>query len=248
MAQNPNEDTQWNDVLREKGILPPKPKEKEFTEDEIVNMVESAVQKQMNKNTKDYADMTLEEIEAMEDDEDEKVVRHYRQQRLQEIKNQLARARYGDVREITAEDYVQEVNKAGEGVWVVLHLYQHSLPLCKLLNEYLQRIAPKFPQAKFLKSIATLCIPNYPDRNLPAIFIYFEGNLVKQFVKEESFTAAPGAYVTEEEFEWMLHEAGAIKSKLTENPRLKRQTQKSTILLQQKAVTKGGDSSDSDDE
>jgi len=248
MAQNPNADTEWNDILRQKGIIPEKEKEKEFTEDEIVNMVESAVQKQMKGNTKDFADMTLDEIEALEDEEDEKVVRHYRQQRLQEIKNHLSRARYGDVREITAQDYVQEVNKAGEGVWVVLHLYQHSLPICKLLNEYLQRLAAKFPQTKFLKSIATLCIPNYPDRNLPTIFVYFENNLAKQWVKEESFTAAPGAFVTEEEFEWMLHEAGAVKSKLPENPRLKRATQKSTILLQQKAVTKGGDSSDSDDE
>jgi len=131
---------------------------------------------------------------------------------------------------------------------VVLHLYQHSLPLCKLLNDYFQRLAPKFPQTKFLKSIATLCIPNYPDRNLPTIFVYYEGNLVKQWIKEEAFTAVPGAFVTEEELEWMLHEAGAVKSKLKENPKLKRAYHKSTILLQQKAVTKAGDSSDSDDD
>lgn len=133
----------------------------------------------------------------------------------------------------------------------------------------MQHLAAKFPQTKFLKSIATLCIPNYPDRNLPTIFVYHNGNLVKQWIKEEAFTAVPGAFVTEEgtflcsktglapkaedihpflEFEWMLHEAGAIKSKLTENPKLKRGSQKSTILLQQKAVTRGGDSSDSDDE
>ena len=33
-------------------------------------------------------------------------------------------ARFGDVMEISAIDYIQEVNKAGEGVWVVLHLYK----------------------------------------------------------------------------------------------------------------------------
>jgi len=102
MAQNPNEDTEWNSILREKGILPQKPKEKEFTEDDIVNMVESAVQKQMN-NTKDFADMTLDEIEALEDDEDEKIVRQYRQQRLQEIKDQISRARYGKFEKLPAK-------------------------------------------------------------------------------------------------------------------------------------------------
>lgn len=38
---------------------------------------------------------------------------------------ELARkAKYGSVLEISAQDYVQEVNKAGEDVWVVLHLYK----------------------------------------------------------------------------------------------------------------------------
>ena len=35
--------------------------------------------------------------------------------------------RFGDVREITAIDYVQEVNKAGDDVYVVLHLYRQVL-------------------------------------------------------------------------------------------------------------------------
>jgi hypothetical protein len=35
-----------------------------------------------------------------------------------------SKAKYGDVIEITAADYVLEVNKAGEGVWVILHLYK----------------------------------------------------------------------------------------------------------------------------
>jgi hypothetical protein len=39
--QDPNEDTQWNDVLRSKGILPPKPKQTEatITEDTLVQVI-----------------------------------------------------------------------------------------------------------------------------------------------------------------------------------------------------------------
>lgn len=33
---------------------------------------------------------------------------------------------YGDVREISKVDYVSEVNNAGTGVWVVLHVYKDS--------------------------------------------------------------------------------------------------------------------------
>lgn len=38
------------------------------------------------------------------------------------------KAKFGDVREISAIDYVQQVNKAGEGIWVVLHLHKSGYP------------------------------------------------------------------------------------------------------------------------
>lgn len=36
--QDPNEDTQWNDVLRSKGILPAKDKEAAISEDTLVQV------------------------------------------------------------------------------------------------------------------------------------------------------------------------------------------------------------------
>ncbi len=47
-----------------------------------------------------------------------------RKQRLAQIKQYQQAARFGEMMEITAVDYVQEVNKAGEGIWVVLYLYK----------------------------------------------------------------------------------------------------------------------------
>ena len=41
--QDPNEDTEWNDILRAKGIIPEKPKEKEVTEDDLVHMIEDSI-------------------------------------------------------------------------------------------------------------------------------------------------------------------------------------------------------------
>lgn len=41
--QDPNADTEWNDILRQKGILPPKEKE-EITEDDIVHMIENTIE------------------------------------------------------------------------------------------------------------------------------------------------------------------------------------------------------------
>lgn len=45
----------------------------------------------------------------------------------------------------------------------------------------------KNPQVKFLKSLAGLCIPNYPDANLPTIFIYKNGELKNQLIGSTVF-------------------------------------------------------------
>jgi Phosducin len=94
-----------------------------------------------------------------------------------------------------------QVNKAGEGVWVVLHLYKQGIPLCALLNKFLTTLSAKFPTTKFLRSISTTCIPNYPDKNLPTIFVYFEGAMKTQLAGPQNFR---GMNMTEEEFEYMV--------------------------------------------
>lgn len=43
-------------------------------------------------------------------------------------------------------------------------------------------LARKFPDVKFLRSVSSLCIPNYPDKNLPTIFVYYEGDMKKQYI------------------------------------------------------------------
>lgn len=76
--QNPNEDTEWNDALRRHGILPQK--EGEVTEDQLITMVEETVQRKTTglNVVKAYEDMTLDELEELEDEEDERVLLQYR--------------------------------------------------------------------------------------------------------------------------------------------------------------------------
>lgn len=75
---------------------------------------------------KDPEDMGLDELGELEDEMDEKVFLEYRNKRIAEMKASLKASVFGDVIEITGKDYVQEVNNAGEGVWVVLHLYRQG--------------------------------------------------------------------------------------------------------------------------
>ncbi|KAJ9574657.1 hypothetical protein L9F63_008189 [Diploptera punctata] len=235
--QNPNEDTEWNDILRSKGILPQK--EKEVTEEDIVNMLEQTIEDKQSKSGKQLNHLTLDELDELEDEEDEKVILEYRAKRIAEIKAAAAKAKFGDVREISAEDYVQHVNNAGEGIWVVLHLFKPGIPLCSLLNQYLSELSVKFPATKFLKSVSTTCIPNFPDSNLPSIFIYFEGDLKKQLVGPLEFR---GMNLTIDELEWILGQAGAVPTQLEEDPRPKVRD-----VLFSKLQNKGDDLSDDND-
>ncbi|XP_063831175.1 viral IAP-associated factor homolog [Ostrinia nubilalis] len=213
--QNPNEDTEWNDVLRAKGILPPK--EKEVSEEEIVNMIEQTIlQKQVEKD-KQLSELDLDGLDELEDSEDEAVLEEYRRKRIAELKKLAEKPRFGDVREVSGQDYVQEVNKAGEGIWVVIHLYKQGIQQCALLNQHMRQLAAKFPYTKFLKAVAQTCIPNYPERNLPSVFVYFEGDMKKQFIGVE----LRGTALTCDEFEFLLGQVGAVESTIKEDPKPK---------------------------
>ncbi|KAL1122131.1 hypothetical protein AAG570_003536 [Ranatra chinensis] len=178
-------------------------------------MVEETIQEK-SKSGKNFDDFTLDELDLIEDEEDEKIVLEYRQKRIAELKELASKSKFGSVVEISAQDYVNEVNKAGNDIYVVLHLFKQGIPLCALINKHLADLARKYPTTKFLKSISTTCIPNYPDKNLPTLFVYFEGQMKSQMVGPPAFRYAD---ISLDELEWMLGKTGAIETDIKEDPR-----------------------------
>merc|ERR1712051_159332 len=83
MAQDPNEDTQWNDVLRSKGIIPEKD-EIVVNEEDIIAMMDKKIQEKTHG--KAMEDMTLDELDELEDEEEERILNEYRKARMAEIK------------------------------------------------------------------------------------------------------------------------------------------------------------------
>lgn len=57
-----------------------------------------------------------------------------------------------------------------------------SMELCQLLAGYLDQLASKYPNTKFVSIVGDHCIPNYPDKNLPTLLIYRAGELRRQIV------------------------------------------------------------------
>lgn len=209
-------------MLRAKGIIGPRQKEAEITEDQIQAMMNDVIQRrtdlppQEGQRDKMIDDMSLDELDELEDSEDEAVLEQYRQRRIAEMRALAEKARFGSVREISGQEYVNEVTKAGEGIWVVLHLYANGVPLCALIHHHMQQLAVRFPQTKFLRSIATTCIPNFPEKNLPTIFVYHEGAMRKQFIGPLELR---GEKLTLEELEFMLGQVGAVPTEIKEDPK-----------------------------
>jgi hypothetical protein len=107
----------------------------------------------------------------------------YRQQRLKEFQEQLARSRFGDVVEISKDEWVREVTEGSAGgTWVAIHLYLDAFVESSLLDEALINIARRFPYIKFLKIRATSAVENWPERNCPTLFLYRDGELREQMI------------------------------------------------------------------
>lgn len=88
--------------------------------------------------------MGIDELDEYEDEMEEKIFLEYRKKRMAEMQASLKSARFGEVNEITGQDYIQEVNKAGDGIWVILHLYKQGYNLFSTIMALSINFSTKF--------------------------------------------------------------------------------------------------------
>ncbi|GAB4828672.1 hypothetical protein Ancab_018338 [Ancistrocladus abbreviatus] len=175
--------TQWDDIQRKLGNLPPKPppfKPPPFmpAEDEDSKP----------KDQKWIDSKTEEELEGLEDDlDDDKFLEEYRKKRLAEMREAAKLVKFGSVIPISSPDFIREVSQAPSDVWVVVILYKEGFAECELLMRCLEELARRYPATKFVKIISTDCIPNYPDCNLPTVLVYNNSAVKATYVGLHSF-------------------------------------------------------------
>jgi hypothetical protein len=116
----------------------------------------------------------------------------------------------------------------------------------------MQQLALKFPSIKFVKSVSTTCIPNYPDKNLPTIFVYYENQLMHNIVGPLAFN---GMSLKMDDLEWKLHRLGVLKSTLNrdekkdfenDNTNLRKCEEQMVKTIRESIMRKKDDDSDSD--
>lgn len=129
---------------------------------------------------------------------DSRTLDKYRQQRIDQLKQAAFRNRFGEVRDIVKDEWIREVTEASNSCVVLVHLYENSIVECEVLDEAMRQLAPRFRYLKFLRIKSTHAVENWPEKNLPALFIYLNGTMKTQIVTLKQLartsTKAEGAF------------------------------------------------------
>ena len=165
--------TEWEDILIEKGIIPAPP-QPDAHEEAIVYSTSNQPAEHADASDSD----ALDDLPPIDDD----FMAAYQRKRFAE----LQRPQFGEVVEISRGDFVAEVTEASHQQPVLLFLYQSCLVPCQQLAKFLkEQAAPQNRSLKFVQMVATRCIENYPDANLPTIILYRGGNVQRQLLRTD---------------------------------------------------------------
>lgn len=139
--------------------------------------------------------------EEDDDDEDDDFLKEYRKKRLQELQKQSNLPKFGYVKEITDSDFIDEVEKVDPRVFVIVHLYETSIPSSVRMNRFLEEIARDKPNFKFLRMNASSSGIEIDRVTLPILNIYKNGESVDVIA---GIAVEYGEFFNKEEIEWLL--------------------------------------------
>ncbi|BFZ55962.1 Phosducin-like protein 2 [Savitreella phatthalungensis] len=176
MEANPTEDTEWNDVLRQHGILPAKAPDTSAQTEELLEEARKLQHEQR------LDDLEMDELDELEDDEDSEVVQQYRHRRLAEMQETARRKKFDSLLPLSKADYTREVNEASHDCWVFVLLYKDSLVASKRVRAVMTEFARRYGEIKCLAIVADRAIENYPDAAVPTVLCYRDGDMREQFV------------------------------------------------------------------
>ncbi|KAJ5094528.1 Phosducin-like protein [Penicillium angulare] len=200
---NPNEDTEWNDILRQHGIIPEKPQDPEpLIQEALIEAERKAYDNRLE-------DKDLDELDALEDEEDEGFLQQYRQKRLAELSTLQQTSNFNQVYPLQKVDYGREVTEASKEAFVLVNLTAQGANVeSRVLTELWRQLATKFGDIKFCEIRADMCIEGYPERNTPTILVYKDTEIRKQLV---TLRELKGVRTKLEDLEQLLIDIGALK-------------------------------------
>jgi hypothetical protein len=194
-----------NDILRKHGVIPEKPPSP-------TPLIEEAIlegRRLAHENRLEGKD--LDELDALEDEEDEDFLEKYRQQRLRELQSLTQKSLHGAVYPISKPEYSREVTEASQNGPILVNLTSGlgTNVESRILTELWRQAANEFGELKFCEIRGDQAIEGYPDRNCPTILIYNNGDIVKQIV---TLATVGGVRMSMKDLDSLLINLGLVKA------------------------------------
>ena len=142
-----------------------------------------------------------------EDEEEEAFMKSYREKRIAEMlfmqkeekedekeekNNNVRRNEY--VMHVSHEQWTKEVTEVSRSHPVLVLLTKENSKACYPLERVMEDVARKYraSRTKFRRAEARDIIPNYPERNVPTLILYRNGDVVENIVGIEQFGGMNG--------------------------------------------------------
>ncbi|KAF2104888.1 phosducin family protein [Rhizodiscina lignyota] len=204
-VDDPNADTEWNDILRKHKIIPEKPP----SPTPIIEEALTEARRLAHENRLEGKD--LDELAELEDEEDEEFLNEYKKKRFAELSHISQASVFNQVYHLQKPDYSRDVTEASQKafIFVLLTAPSDGNTESHVAIEAWRQLAAKFGDVKFCQMRADLCIEGYPERNCPTILVYKDGDIKKQIVTLKELN---GVGTKVEDFSKILVEVGAIQS------------------------------------
>jgi hypothetical protein len=148
-----------------------------------------------------------ENDENDEDEEEEAFMKSYREKRIAEMifmrkeekedekeekNNNVRRNEY--MMHVSHEQWTKEVTEVSRSHPVLVLLTKENSKACYLLERVMEDVARTYrtSRTKFRRAEARDIIPNYPERNVPTLILYRNGDVVENIVGIEQFGGMNG--------------------------------------------------------
>jgi hypothetical protein len=149
--------------------------------------------------------------DADDDDDDnlldDEFLDRYRQQRLEELQEEKSRKKgeheFGEVVLISRDEWNRHVNEDSMKHWVVVCLTSSDTERTGRVEQAVRQLAEAYRSTKFILIPSRSAIPNWPDSNLPSIFLYRYGKMQTELLRLSPET-------DEEQLEDTLRESGVL--------------------------------------
>lgn len=198
--------TEWDEVLQKKFgnnfVKEDKVKEDEQRKGTPRTMKKEETNVAIFENERDD-----ENDENDEDEEEEAFMKSYREKRIAEMlfmqkeekedekeekNNNVRRNEY--VMHVSHEQWTKEVTEVSHSHPVLVLLTKENSKACYLLERVMEDVARTYrtSRTKFRRAEARDIIPNYPERNVPTLILYRNGDVVENIVGIEQFGGMNG--------------------------------------------------------